>query len=165
MQENQKKLLSLLEFLKIKNEIYSHDPVFTTEQARKVSYDIPGSKNKNLFLKDKESNLYLISIVDTKKVNLKKLANILNTKKLSFANENLLLKFLGVEPGSVTPFGLINDIEKKVHVIIDKELLLSEKIAFHPLKNNKTIVIFTKDFETFLKYCKNKITIINFDDF
>ena len=110
----------LLEYFEKKNieyKEYSHEKLFTVKDSKKLRGAIAGAHTKNLFLKDKKNNLFLISCLESRMIDLKKVRSALLAKNLSFCSENILLKVLGVGAGSVTPFGLINDIEKKNQIL------------------------------------------------
>ena len=142
---------------------YTHQAVYTCEEADIHCAHIPGKASKNLFLRnEKGNNHYLVVMKRNKTANLKMLTKILHEKGLSFASEKRLQKFLGVTPGSVTPFGLINDLDKKVIVIIDKDLLSYTHLQYHPNKNTATLVISAKDLIKFINLMENKTIMIDF---
>lgn len=156
-------LFQIFENLNIENKTYYHDPLFTVDQALKVASTIAGSQCKNLFLKDSKNNLYLVVALHNTKIELKKLSKYLKAPELRFASAELLKNFLGVEPGSVTPFGLLYDREHKVIVLLDAQLFESAFIGFHPLENNATTVIKSNDLIKFIEYCNNEFQILNFN--
>lgn len=154
----EQRVYDLLEELKIQYTTYEHKPVFTIEEANQLNIDIQGSHCKNLFIRNRKGNQhYLVVLMDSKKVDLKGLSKQISSTNLSFASEERLLKYLDLTPGAVTPFGLINDQDKHVQVLLDKDLIGSEYICFHPNVNTATISIAYKDFEKFLSWCKNKV--------
>lgn len=155
-------LLDIFNNLAIKTETYEHEPLFTVEQALAVASHIPGAWCKNLFLKDSKNNVYLISAVHDTKIELKKLSKSIKAPELRFGSAESLKQNLNVEPGSVTPFGLINDRDHKVMVLLDSKLFEHEFISFHPLENTATTVIKPADLITFIKYCGNSLQIIDF---
>jgi Ala-tRNA(Pro) deacylase len=154
-------LFEYLAHLGISTTTVEHEPLFTVEQADKLASDIPGGHIKNLFLKDDKKQLWLIVAEDHAKIELKKVGTALNTKGLRFADAQLLWQTLGVKPGSVTPFALINDPDHKVKVIIDKTLLDCDIINAHPLENTATTSIAVADFKKFLEAIGNAIQIID----
>lgn len=162
--KTQKELYDLLHQLNIKTTTYEHEPLFTCEQAEKVSY-IPGGHTKNLFLKDDKSRFWLINALQSTKIELKKVSQLVGAPNLRFAKPDLLMKYLGVEAGSVTPFALINDETNTVNVILDKGLFDHELLNFHPLVNTATVGISTKDFEKFLKSLHKQVHSINFETY
>lgn len=154
----QNKVYSLLEELEIPYVKYEHIPVFTIEEADKLDVNIPGVHCKNLFLRNRKGNKhYLVIVEKLKKVDLKSLSEQIGSTSLSFASEERLYKYLNLTSGSVGIFGLINDDEKHVEVLIDKYLAMSNTISFHPNVNTATISIAYKDFEKFLNWCENEI--------
>lgn len=163
MQLNQKQLLDYLESHNIAYSLYTHPPLFTCEQAAEIvaKMNIPGTGVKNLFLKDRKNQLYLISAQYDTRVDLKKIGKELGIKELRFANPTVLKEYLGVEPGSVTPLALIHDKELAVQAIIDTALLKQEKIQVHPLRNDATVVITPADLIAFFNTLNR--TIIKYD--
>lgn len=158
-------LLNKLTSLNIKYKLYEHEPLFTVEQAQKIYDMIPGAHVKNLFLKDDNGKFWLIVAQTHTKIELKKVAQLLNAPKLRFADEQLLMQYLGVKPGSVTPFALLNDTDYKVQLVLDEALLPHEIINVHPLENDATISVSQSDFKKFLLYSKHEPIIINFNDY
>lgn len=141
---------------------YEHPAVFTCEQAEQHCATIPGAKSKNLFIRnEKGTQHYLIVVSAEKRINLQALASQLNEKRLSFASQERLMRYLKLTPGSVSPFGLINDTDKHVVVIIDNDLTRHEIVAFHPNINTATLTITTDDFKKFLTTCGNTTHYIN----
>jgi len=156
--EEEKKVLSLLEKLNIAYTRHEHPPVYTVEEARRYYSGMKGAQCKNLFLRNGKGNRhYLVILEDSKRADLKQLAEKAGESKLGFASPKRLLKYLGVEPGSVSAFGLINDLEKEVVVVLDKDLLKDEWINFHPNVNTATLTISVDDFMRFLEHCGNRI--------
>jgi Ala-tRNA(Pro) deacylase len=145
------KLFEFLEENKITYTLYNHANFYTVEEAENFYNSISGANSKNLFLKDKKKNFFLLSILSDKKADLKTLSKQYGVGGLSFANEEYLKELLGLLPGSVTPYGLINDLENQVQFILDKDFLKYELVNFHPLRNDMTISVSSKDF---LEFCK-----------
>ena len=119
----------------------SHAPVFTVEEASKVHDSLPGGHTKNLFLKDKKGGLWLVVLRDDLRVDLNALAKQLGAPRFSFGSAELLIATLGIEPGSVTPFALMNDVAGAVRVVLDDAMLALEPLNFHPLRNDRTTAI------------------------
>lgn len=156
-----KDIYKILENLGIKYEKHEHPAVFTSQEAAEYDRGIEGGKSKNLFLRNNKGDRhYLVIIESMKRADLEKLASSLNESKLSFASPERLLKHLGVTPGSVSPFGLINDTGRNVQVVIDKKLMKYERLCFHPNINTATIVISTNDFRKFLDFTGNRVTYL-----
>jgi len=147
-----KNIYDVLSDLNITYVKYEHPAVFTVEEAEKYDQEIVGGKCKNLFLKNKKDNTYYLLITEsTKKIDFKKLSILLNGSRLSFASPAELKECLGLTPGSVSPFGLVNDNSQKVKVLIDKNLLKYDQISFHPNINTATLVIKTEYFKKISK--------------
>lgn len=143
-------------YLKQKNiwyEITKHKAVYNMKDLQDVDLPYPEGDAKNLFVRDdKKRNYYLITVKGTKKVDLKEFRHQNNTRPLSFVNEKELLELLNLKPGSVTPFGLLNDKEHKVEFFIDNELLEEPGIiGVHPNENTATVWLKTRDLITILK--------------
>jgi Ala-tRNA(Pro) deacylase len=151
-----------LQELGINFKIFKHPPVFTCEQARKhrIYENIRGIHSKNLFLKNRKSKkFYLVVLPEDKPMDLDELGKKFN-EKLKFANEENLKEFLGLTPGSVSPFGLINDKQGKILVVIDDKIWNSDFVSFHPNINSETLELSGKDFQKYIKSLKNDFLII-----
>ena len=146
-------------------QIHNHDPLFTVEDSENLRGEIEGAHTKNLFLKNKKNNFFLFSCVELQKIELKKLSTNLNIGNISFAKEKHLLKLLGVKPGAVTPFGLLNDINNQIEFYFDKNFFLEKTVNFHPLINTATINVQTQEFVNFLVENNKKVNIFNFDTY
>lgn len=155
--EKSKKVYAILDELNIQYKIYRHKAVYTVDEAEKyVDASMEGSRCKNLFLRNQKGDKHYIVITDhSKKVDLKELSKRLNEKRMSFASEKRLDKYLGLFPGAVSPFGIINDKNKDVIVVIDEELKDEDKINFHPNINTETVTLLFKDFQRFLDWAGN----------
>ena len=141
MPATRQELFARLSDLGIEIETHEHAAVFTVEEAQAHCGHLPGGHCKSLFLKDKKGGLWLIVTLDERPVNLKALARALGAKSLSFAKPELLMAVLGVIPGAVTPFGLINDTEQRVTLVLDAAMMGLELLNFHPLSNDATTAI------------------------
>ncbi|MEA1976127.1 MAG: prolyl-tRNA synthetase associated domain-containing protein [Bacillota bacterium] len=145
-------IINYLKSLNIEYEIFEHIAVYTVIEAKKISSDIPGAHCKNLFLRNRKGNEhYLVILLEDKKISLKALSKKINSTNLSFASSKRLKKYLNLEPGSVGPFGLINDTQNKVIVVIDNEILKSEKATFHPNRNTATLSLLSSDLIKFIE--------------
>lgn len=149
-----KNLYEILEKLKIPYSEIEHEKVCTVEQAQRIKSRIDGVGCKNLFLTDKKGKYILAILKDSKKADMKKLARISAAGRLSFAGDAELKNILNLERGSVTPLGIINDTERKVTILIDRELE-SEKLLLHPDRNTKTISMQCGDLIKFIEYEKH----------
>lgn len=161
MNEQQKKLFEFFDSLGIGHTTYHHNPVFTCDDPCDV--EIPAPHTKNLFLKDDKKRLWLVSALQSTVINLKALSQELDAKGLRFAQAELLHNALGVEPGSVTWFALINDEQKVVNPILDKALFDAQVTCFHPLKNNATTVIASQDLITFVEALGHRYQVVDFE--
>ena len=156
--ENEEKVYEVLRKLGIAYVKHEHPPVYTVDQAEQYWEDIEGTHCKNIFLRDKKGKRhYLVILLASKKVDLQALERQLGEDKLSFASPERLIRYLGLEPGAVSPFGLINDSKKEVQVIIDRDLRRAEIVNFHPNVNTATVGIDFTDFEKFLAWCRNRV--------
>ncbi len=152
-------LYEILDKLNIKYEEVEHEAVFTAEQAQFIKVEIEGIGCKNLFLTDKKGKYFLVLMEDNKKANIKEIAKITGASHLSFASKDELEKILLLKQGSVTPLGIINDIENKVILVIEKELK-DKKILVHPNTNTKTIAINYNDLIKFIEFGKHKYILM-----
>jgi Ala-tRNA(Pro) deacylase len=129
-----------------------HPPLFTVEQSRALRGQIPGGHTKNLFLRDKKYELYLVVAEEDAAIDLKGLHRLLGASgRFSFGAADLLREVLGVDPGAVTPFGAINDAQGRVSVVLDAALMAHDTLNFHPLVNTMTTSIKRDDLVKFLK--------------
>lgn len=161
--ESEQKLYEVLKRLGISYIRHEHSPVFTVEEAEKHWENISGAHCKNLFLRNKKGNRhYLVILESSKQADIKALTKKLGEDRLSFASGERLVRYLGLETGAVSPFGLINDSKKEVQVVIDQDLKKEARINFHPNVNTATVGVDFKDFEKFLAWCGNSIHYLQF---
>ncbi len=154
-------LMELLDELGISTQTRQHPALFTVEDGVEIKKTIPGGHTKNLFVKDKKGNFFLIVAGDQARIPMNKIhAKIGARSRLSFANADYLMQYLGITPGSVTAFAAINDHEGQVKVIIDEPLLDSDLINCHPLTNTMTTTISRSDLLRFLEHVNHKPDII-----
>jgi Ala-tRNA(Pro) deacylase len=144
-------LFARLDALGIAHKTYAHAPVFTVEESRAACAHVPGGHTKNLFLKDKKDGLWLVVAREELRVDLNALSRALDSPRFSFGSAELLIATLGVPPGSVTPFSLINDGEGKVRVVLDEAMLALDPLNFHPLRNDRTTAIAAADLLKFVR--------------
>lgn len=157
-------LFAYLDALGIAHETRDHAPVFTVEEGEAIKLDMPGGHTKNLFLKDKKGALILISALQSTQVALKRLHHTLGCGRLSFGKADLMEETLGVTPGSVTAFAIINDPEHKVRFILDEALMAHDTVNFHPLKNDATTAIRSQDLLTFVRALGRAPEIVKLDE-
>ena len=146
----QKVLFERLEALGIATETHAHAPVFTVEESRELRGDLPGAHCKSLFLKDKKGVLWLVVALEDRRIDLKALAGLIGAARLSFASPARLAAHLGVVPGAVTTFALINDDANAVRVVIDAGIATAGRAHFHPLSNDATTAIAPADLLRFI---------------
>jgi Ala-tRNA(Pro) deacylase len=150
--------------LGIETTTLDHPPVFTVEEAKKVHDDVPGGHCKNLFCKDEKGVLWLIVALEDAFINLKAAPAKIGSKRLTFGKPELLLEVLGLEPGSVTPFGLINDTTQRTNVILDEAMMRESLLNFHPLKNDATTTISSADLMRFITSCGHAPRVVAVSD-
>ena len=161
----QKELYELLEKLSIQFEYYEHPPLATIEDAKIHWKDYNSGRCKNIFFRNhKVDKHYLVILEHLRQLNINDLEKRLSKGKLSFASDERLKKYLGVKPGSLSPFGLINDTGKHVHLFIDEKLKDSERLTFHPNINTASLVISKADFLKFMAYTGNSFEFIKLYD-
>ena len=145
---------NLLDFLtnqQISYQLYTHEPVFTVEESHKVEKAIPGTHTRNLFLRDKKENMFLVTLRHDTLLDLKKLSDLIGAGRFSFGSPERLWKYLGVKPGSVTPLSILNDTGRKVQLILEKDMMETELVNFHPLDNSMTIGMAPSELMTILE--------------
>ena len=154
--EQEAPVIARLSELAIPFTRHEHPPVATVEEASAHWAGIEATHCKNLFLRNqKGTRHYLVVLTASKKADLKAVADQIGDGKLSFASPERLMTHLGLTPGSVSPFGLINDREHAVRVVLDRDFRTAERLAFHPNINTRTFTIAAADFKTFLDACGN----------
>lgn len=152
----QKELYMLFEKLNISFEYHEHPPLATIEDAIIHWKDYQSGRCKNIFFRNhKGDRHYLVILEHLRQLNIRDLEKRLRQGKLSFASDKRLKKYLGVDPGSVSPFGLINDKENHVHIFIDETLKEYDRLTFHPNVNTASLVISQSDFLKFLETTGN----------
>jgi len=156
-------LFARLTELRIDTETIEHPAVFTVEEAKALRGDINGCHTKNLFLRNKKGTMWLVVCPEDRSVDLKALADMLGAGRLSFGSADRLMAYLGLIPGAVSPFGIVNDKNRKVRVVLDRALLSAERLNFHPLDNRMTTSIRPDDFVRFLEAEMHPPEIIRFD--
>ncbi len=162
---NETKLYPILESLDIAFERYEHPAAPDIETARKYWKDIRAAHCKNVFFRNHKGNRhYLVVIEHMRDISIHDLEKRLKQGKLTFSSPQRLEKYLGVLPGSVTPFGLVNDTGNHVHVFFDKNLMTADTISFHPLVNTASIVLKFTDFIRFMEWTGNGYEFIQLYD-
>lgn len=153
MAADRKALFDRLDALGIVSTTVEHAPMFTVEQSQSLRETLPGAHTKNLFLIDKDGRALLVVAKDDTSVDLKLVAVRLGLGRLSFGKPERLMQLLGVTPGSVTPFALINDAGRRVTVVVDAALAAAPEVNFHPLENTATTRLASADLFRFIRAC------------
>ena len=154
-------LLAYLGNLGIATETIEHPPLFTVEDSKTLRGDIPGGHTKNLFVKDKKSRIFLLVLGEETVVDLKRVHEKIGAQgRVSFGSAELLEEVWGVKPGAVTPFGAINDHEKRVTVVLDAQMLRHARLNFHPLVNTRTTGLASTDLVKFLRATRHEPMIV-----
>ena len=155
-------LFRRLDELGIAHETMDHAPVFTVEEARRLRGRIEGAHSKNLFVRDKKENHWLVSCLSERQLDLKWLANELGTKRLTFCSERRLTGYLGIRRGAVSPFAVLNDVGGLVRVALDAELIDGGPLNFHPLDNAMTTTVSKAGLLRFLEAERHPAHVIRF---
>ena len=154
-------LFQRLDQFGIAHQTYHHPPVFTVAEAVALRGQLPGGHCKSLFLKDKKGGLWLLVALEEQPIDLKALAATLGAPRFSFGSADLLYQALGVRPGSVTPFALVNDAALRVKVVLDRTMLNHDPLNYHPLENDRTTAIAPPDLLRFIADCGHRPLIID----
>jgi Ala-tRNA(Pro) deacylase len=158
-------LFARLDALGIRHQTVDHPPLYTVEQSRALRGDLPGAHIKNLFLRDKKRRMWLVTVLESRDMDLKALRPRIGAQgNLSFGNPDLLMAHLGVIPGAVTPFAVINDRAGDVSMVLDKALLTGGVVNAHPLRNDRTTAIGPDDLMKFLDAEGHAPLILDFDE-
>ena len=162
MRVTRQELFDYLDKLNISHTTYEHAPIFTVEEGADIKAAMPGGHTKNLFLKDKAGQFFLICALGGTPIRINKLHPVLGCKRLSFGKPEPLLEHLGMTPGSVTLFSLLNDTQANVRLILDAALLNHDIVNFHPLLNDATTAISSADMIAFAKATGHNPIIVDF---
>jgi Ala-tRNA(Pro) deacylase len=157
-------LLARLAELGIKTVTHSHPPMRTVEDSKELRGALPGGHCKNLFLKDKKDQLWLVVALEDARVELNRLDKVIGSARLSFGSADRLWASLGVRPGSVTPFALINDRDRRVKVVLQQAMLEHDLLNYHPLLNDRTTAIRSADLLTFIRACGHEPLVAAFGE-
>jgi Ala-tRNA(Pro) deacylase len=156
-------LFQRLDALGIRHQTHHHPPVHTVAEAARLRGDLPGGHCKSLFLKDRKGGLWLVVALEDRAIDLKTLAERLGAPRFSFGSPALLGETLGVTPGSVTPFAVINDPTQPVRVVLDEAMLTRDPLNYHPLVNTATTAVAPGDLLRFLQACGHEPRILALD--
>ncbi|MBW9156014.1 prolyl-tRNA synthetase associated domain-containing protein [Clostridium tagluense] len=162
MSDNENKVYEVLKELNIDFEKREHPAVFTCEEAEEFTGDMRGVHTKNLFLRNYKGNShYLVVTKDSKTLNIKEFEKKIGEKNMSFASKERLMKYLGLTPGGVSIFGLINDEANSVKLILDRSILENEYINSHPNVNTATVNLSVNDLKKFIKWSGNEVDFLD----
>ncbi len=157
-------LFALLDKLEVAHRTLAHEPAHTVEDAKRLRGPLDGQHTKNLFVRDKKRNMYLVTLREDRQVHLPELSKVLGARgRFSFGSAELLMEALGVPPGSVTPFSVMNDVGRRVTLVLDAGFRGPELLYFHPLKNDKTTGLSYDGFARFLSHCGVVPVFVDFD--
>lgn len=157
-------LLAKLDSLDIVYRLYHHEAVFTVAESDKVDAQIDGTHCRNLFLRDKKKKNYLLVLQNATDVDIKKLPAIIGSDRLSFGSSDRLWEHLGVRPGSVCPFAIMNDTDHQVKILLDRSMMETDIVNYHPLLNTMTIGLKPDDLVKFIETTGHEAHIINLSD-
>lgn len=152
-----------LDDLGIAYRTVEHAPLYTVEDSRALRGDLPGGHTKNLFLRNKKGGMWLVTCLEERAIDLKDLGERLQAGRLSFGRPERLMQHLGVIPGAVTPFAVINDRQEAVQMVLDSALLDHDPLNFHPLDNARTTALSPRDLLRFLESAAHYPQVISLD--
>ncbi len=155
-------LLARLAALGIATTTHSHPPLRTVEDSKALRGALPGGHCKNLFLKDKKDQLWLVVALEDARIDLKRLDKAIGSARLSFASAERLWECLGIRPGSVSPLAIVNDTQGRVKVVLQDAMMDHELLNYHPLINDRTTAIHRDDLLRFLRACDHEPAIVAF---
>jgi Ala-tRNA(Pro) deacylase len=153
--------LAELESLGISHRTVEHAPVYTVAESKGLRADFPGGHSKNLFLRNKKGRMWLVTCLEDRDIDLKALAERVGAGRFSFASADRLMRYLGVAPGAVTPFAVINDHGGAVQMVLDAGLLTHDPLNFHPLDNAMTTAISPDSLLRFLEHAEHPPQIVD----
>ena len=156
-------LYALLDANGIAYSHHTHPPLFTVSDSQSLRGELPGGHVKNMFMKDKKGAIWLATCLEDRQIRIRDLEKEIGAKNLSFGKEDLLWEMLGVRPGAVTPFGLINDTGHRVRVALDRQMLERDPLNFHPLHNEATTTVSRDGFLKFLALTGHDPVVVDFD--
>jgi Ala-tRNA(Pro) deacylase len=156
-------LFARLDALGIAHVTHRHPPVFTVAESVSLRGALPGGHCKSLFLEDKKGGLWLVVVLEDRRMDMRALSERLGAPRFSFGSPETLRAALGIAPGSVTPFALVNDRERKVAVVLDEAMLRHDPLNYHPLVNTMTTAIAPADLLRFIASCGRAPRILAMD--
>ncbi len=154
-------LIAMLDEQAIAYEFYEHEAVFTVDESKKVDAGIVGLHCRNLFLRDHKKKMFLVSAQNATKIDLKKLSDVLDSGRFSFGSPDRLWQYLGVRPGSVCPYAVVNDKDNDVSLILDESMMDAEIVNFHPLVNTMTVGTDPHDLVKFAQSIGHNVKVVD----
>jgi len=154
-------LFGILEGLDVPTRLYHHQPVFTVGESLEIERDMPGAHCRNLFVRDKKGTMFLVVAQNETLIDLKKLSDLLGCGRLSFGSPERLWTYLGVRPGSVCPFAIINDKDNAVTIVLDQLMMGADIVNYHPMENHMTIGLKPEDLIKFIRYADHEPLILD----
>lgn len=154
-------LMDQLTSLGIDYTLHHHQAVYTVAESEAIEKDIPGTHCRNLFFRDKKKKNFLLVLRNETDVDIKKLPDIFGSGRLSFGSADRLWEYLGVRPGSVCPFSIINDKDHQVNLYLDQSMMAADLVNFHPLLNTMTVTLTPDDLLKFIDSCGHKAHIVD----
>ncbi len=154
-------LFEYLDRLAVVYKIYDHDPIFTVEEGVHLKASIPGVHCRNLFLRDKKKQMFLVVAANKTKLDLKKLSDVIGSKRVSFGSADRLWEYMGIRQGSVNPFCVLNDVDDRVTVILDADMMAAELVNYHPMDNAQTIGLSPADLLKFMAASGNEFSVVD----
>jgi Ala-tRNA(Pro) deacylase len=161
MLDTEAQLLEFLDAQQIPYQRFEHPPVYTCEEAERLRPRLPAVSTKNLFLRDRQGTFYLLMTACEKKLDLKRVGNLIGASKLHFASEEMLSELLNLTRGSVTVLGLINETEHRVQLWIDAEIWQQDNFLCHPLVNTATLLLSKSSLERFFELTGHGFNLID----
>jgi len=156
-------LMKKLRELDIPFDLYEHPAIFTVAEGDSLKGDIPGCHTRNMFLRTKKKQNFLVTLCAETLVDLKKLEELLGVKHFSFGSPDRLMEILGVQPGSVTPLSVMNADPGSITIILEEKMMAADLAAYHPLINTMTVTLTPQNLLKFMHHLGHKPQIINLD--
>ncbi|MDH5504169.1 MAG: prolyl-tRNA synthetase associated domain-containing protein [Acidimicrobiia bacterium] len=153
-------LIAFLEDLGIVTTTVQHPPLYTVEDSKALRGDLPGGHCKNLFLRNKKGQMWLVVCPEDRVLDMKDLGERIGAGRVSFGSPERLTTHLGVLPGAVTPFAVMNDADRLVRVVLDEALMAESLLNFHPLVNDQTTSITPGDLMKFLEAVDHRPVVL-----
>ena len=158
---SQEDLMAGFTALDIAYELHHHEAVFTVAESEKLDSEIPGTHCRNLFLRDKKKKNYLLVLQNSTDVDMKKLPSVSGANRVSFGSADRLWQYLGVRPGSVCPFSIVNDTDHQVKILLDKSMMETDIVNYHPLINTMTVSVTPADLLKFIESTGHEAHIVD----